>query len=50
MRVFSGKNYLGHDKRWADNLIVFPDHWAGDPCVQIWGGHVTDQLDESKCG
>ena len=33
-----GKNYLGHDKRWADNLIIFPDHWAGDPCVQIWGG------------
>ena len=33
-----GKNYLGHDKHWADNLIIFPDHWAGDPCVQIWGG------------
>ena len=32
-----GKNYLGHDKRWAKNLIIFPDHWAGDPCVQIWG-------------
>jgi hypothetical protein len=28
----------GHDKHWADNLILFPDHWAGDPCVQIWGG------------
>ena len=28
----------GHDKQWADNLILFPDHWAGDPCVQIWGG------------
>jgi hypothetical protein len=33
-----GKNYLGHDKHWADNLIIFPDRWAGDPCVQIWGG------------
>merc|ERR1712060_11768 len=33
-----GKNYLGHDKRWVDNLIIFPDHWAGDPCVMIWGG------------
>ena len=32
------QNYLGHDKHWADNLIIFPDHWAGDPCVQIWGG------------
>jgi hypothetical protein len=19
------KNYLGHDKRWVENLIVFPD-------------------------
>ena len=28
----------GHDKHWADNLILFPDHWAGDPCVQIWSG------------
>ena len=33
-----GKNYLGHDKHWSDNLILFPDRWAGDPCVQIWGG------------
>ena len=33
-----GKNYLGHDKRWVANLIIFPDRWAGDPCVMIWGG------------
>ena len=25
-----GKNYLGHDKHWADNLIIFPDRWAGE--------------------
>merc|ERR1712110_948489 len=28
----------GHDKHWADNLIIFPDRWAGNPCVMIWGG------------
>ena len=27
--VTGGKNYLGHDKHWAENLIIFPDHWAG---------------------
>jgi hypothetical protein len=22
------KNYLGHDKRWVENLILFPDRHA----------------------
>ena len=33
-----GKNYLGNDKRWLRNLIIFPERWSGDPCAQLWGG------------
>ena len=38
--VYAGgfKNYLGHDKVWDSNLIVFPDRWSGDPCLCAWGG------------
>ena len=37
--VYGGaKNYLGNDKRWLDNLILFPERWSGDPCAQLWGG------------
>jgi hypothetical protein len=37
--VYGGaKNYLGHDKRWVSNLILFPDRWSGNPCAQLWGG------------
>jgi len=37
--VYGGaKNYLGYDKIWVENFIVFPDRWGGDPCAQIWGG------------
>jgi hypothetical protein len=38
----AGKNYLGHDKRWADNLIIFPDHWAGKPATG--GGAISLQV------
>ena len=33
-----GKNYLGQNKKWVNNLFVFPDRWAGDPCLNEWGG------------
>ena len=33
-----GKNYLGHDKIWISNLLVYPGRWSGEPCAQIWGG------------
>ena len=35
-----GKNYLGNDKRWLRNLIIFPERWSGDPCAQLWGGEM----------
>lgn len=39
MLVYGGtKNYLGHDKRWVGNLLLFPDMWSGNPCAQLWGG------------
>lgn len=37
--VYGGaKNYLGHDKIWAQNLIAYPGRWSGDPCAMIWAG------------
>jgi hypothetical protein len=37
--IYGGaKNYLGNDKRWVGNLILFPDKWSGNPCCQLWGG------------
>ena len=33
-----GKNYLGHDKFWISNLLIFPGRWSGEGCAQIWGG------------
>ena len=33
-----GKNYLGHDKIWISNLLIYPGRWSGEPCAQIWGG------------
>ena len=40
--VYGGaKNFLGHDKVWVDNLVAFPDRWAGDPCVCAWGGEAN---------
>lgn len=38
--VYGGaKNYLGHDKIWISNLIVYPGRWSsGDPCAMIWAG------------
>ena len=38
--VYGGaKNYLGHDKIWTSNLIVYPGRWAsGDPCAMVWAG------------
>jgi hypothetical protein len=36
--IYGGvKNYLGNDKRWVSNLILFPDKWSGNPCAQLWG-------------
>lgn len=53
--VYGGaKNYLGHDKRWVGNLILFPDRWSGDPCAQIWGGeshwYVSNECVMGKSG
>ena len=38
----AAKNYLGTDKAWDSNLIVFPGRWSGDACLTCWsgGGHV----------
>lgn len=37
--VYGGfKNYLGQNKRWLGNLVVFPDRWSGDACLTAWGG------------
>ncbi len=38
----ANKNYLGTDKVWDSNLIVFPGRWSGDSCLTCWsgGGHV----------
>lgn len=37
--IYGGfKNYLGQNKKWVGNLLVFPDRWAGDPCLNQWGG------------
>lgn len=37
--IYGGaKNYLGQDKVWDSNLIVFPGRWSGDPCLCAWGG------------
>eukprot|EP00038_Savillea_parva_P001128 m.101630 g.101630 ORF g.101630 m.101630 type:complete len:913 (-) comp10400_c0_seq1:76-2814(-) len=37
--VYGGmKNYLGQDKVWDQNLIVYPGRWSGDPCLCAWGG------------
>jgi hypothetical protein len=37
--VYGGfKNYLGQNKKWDSNLVVFPDRWAGDTCLTQWGG------------
>jgi len=33
-----GKNYLGNDKVWDSNLIVFPGRWSHDPCLTAWRG------------
>ena len=33
-----GKNFLGNDKIWRNNLFAFPGRWSGDPCLQAWGG------------
>ncbi len=41
--VYGGtKNYLGNDKVWDGNLIIFPGRWSGDGCLTCWsgGGHV----------
>lgn len=37
-----GKNYIGADKVWDSNLLVFPGRWSGDSCLTCWsgGGHV----------
>ena len=32
------KNYLGLNKKWVGNLIVFPERWSGDACLTQWGG------------
>ena len=32
------KNFLGVDKTWSANLIVYPDRMWGDPCAMLWGG------------
>ena len=38
--VYGGaKNYLGHDKIWTKNLIVYPGRWSGDPCAMLWAGN-----------
>eukprot|EP01084_Bolivina_argentea_P194695 334094_1 len=38
--VYGGaKNYLGDDKIWINNLIVFPSHWpGGGDCITAWSG------------
>ena len=37
--IYGGtKNYLGQDKVWDSNLIIFPGRWSGDPCLCAWGG------------
>ena len=37
--VYGGmKNYLGLNKKWVGNLILFPGRWSGDACLTAWGG------------
>merc|ERR1712060_134112 len=38
--IYGGaKNYLGDDKIWINNLIVFPSHWpGGGDCITAWSG------------
>jgi len=37
--IYGGtKNYLGSDKVWDSNLIVFPNRWSGDSCLTAWRG------------
>merc|ERR1712048_705224 len=38
--VYGGaKNYLGDDKIWKDNFIIFPSHWpGGGQCITAWSG------------
>jgi hypothetical protein len=42
------KNFLGSDKRWEKNLIVFPDRMWGDPCAQLWGGE-NNRFEMNTC-
>ena len=38
--IYGGtKNYLGDDKIWNNNLIIFPSHWpGGGQCITAWSG------------
>eukprot|EP00051_Salpingoeca_urceolata_P011751 m.146017 g.146017 ORF g.146017 m.146017 type:complete len:892 (-) comp17236_c0_seq5:56-2731(-) len=31
------KNFLGHDKIWTGNLLLYPGRWSGG-CLTAWGG------------
>jgi hypothetical protein len=42
------KNYLGQNKKWIGNLILFPGRWSGDACLTQWGG-VEHVFAENLC-
>lgn len=42
------KNYLGLNKKWIGNLILFPGRWSGDACLTQWGG-VEHVFAENLC-
>ena len=47
--VYGGmKNYLGLNKKWVGNMILFPDRWSGDACLTQWGG-VDHVYSENYC-